>query len=99
MVEFSIPGNDSLNVGFGDSGTQPRKFYLRENQTVDVGFLKLYLSTQCVDFSGVVQKSPFVPQERAEKEVQRERKETWDAILIPVIQRKGTLSMGNLSLG
>ena len=75
MVEFSLPGQGVLNIGFGDSGSGPRTFYLRENETVDVGFLKLYLTTQYVNFSGLVQKSPFEPAERAEKQVQKERKD------------------------
>ena len=76
MVEFSLPGQGVWNIGSGDSGSGPRTFYLRENEAVDVGFLKLYLTTQCVNFSGLVQKSPFKPAERAEK-ASPERKERY----------------------
>ena len=46
-------------MGYGDSGTVPQTFYLRKEQNVDVGILKLFLSREQVDFSDVVQSSPF----------------------------------------
>lgn len=67
----------------------PHAYRLGNNQTVDVAFVKLYLSTKGVKFSGVVQESPFLRKEHAKKrEAQREITDTWDAIVIPVIQRK-----------
>lgn len=69
----------------------PHAYRLDDNQTIDVAFVKFYLSTKCVNFWGVVQESPFLRKEHAEKEdVQREIMDTWDAIVIPVVQRKGT---------
>ncbi|KJA24870.1 hypothetical protein HYPSUDRAFT_38216 [Hypholoma sublateritium FD-334 SS-4] len=86
-------GKGFLSIGFGDSGTAPRRFSLKEKQKVDVGFLKLYLSTRYVDFSGVAQKSPFQidGKPRAQEAVPRETIELWDAIIIPVVLERGDL--------
>lgn len=46
-------------MGHGDSGTDSHTFRLRENQNVDVGILKLFLSKERVDVSDVAQPSPF----------------------------------------
>ncbi|KAH7923100.1 hypothetical protein BV22DRAFT_1130887 [Leucogyrophana mollusca] len=56
VADLSVLGKRSLPIGFGDSGTIPFIPYFREpNQTLDVGFFKIFLSTQEVDLSDVVQ--------------------------------------------
>ncbi|KAG6906654.1 hypothetical protein DXG01_012740 [Tephrocybe rancida] len=85
QVDFSLPANGSLAVGFGDGGWPARTYYLRENQSVDVGFLKLYVSTKYVDYSSIVQSTPF-HRHRAGT-VHSKGKELWDALTIPIIQR------------
>ncbi|KAG6906651.1 hypothetical protein DXG01_012737 [Tephrocybe rancida] len=89
QVDFSLPANRSLTIGFGDSGWPARTYYLRENQSVDVGFLILYVSTKYVDYSGIVQNTPF-HRHRAGF-FPSKSKELWDALVIPIIQRKGTV--------
>ncbi|KIK68739.1 hypothetical protein GYMLUDRAFT_1008897 [Collybiopsis luxurians FD-317 M1] len=86
IADFSIPAHGSLTIGYGDSGTAPHEYFLRDNQNVDVGFLKLYLSTQYVDYSGIAQVSPF-EQHRAGKPVTKQRL-LWDTITIPMVQQK-----------
>ena len=46
-------------MGYGDSGSVPHSFYLREGQNIDVGILKLFLSRNQVNLSHVSQLSPF----------------------------------------
>jgi len=61
IVEPPLEGKGYLTVGYGDSGSVPHKFFLREGQKVDVGILKLFLSRKQVDLSHVAQSSPFSP--------------------------------------
>jgi hypothetical protein len=81
-------------VGFGDSGTIPHTFLLRDKQDVDVGILKLFLSQKQVDFSEVAQLTPFVPiGARYTVPTTSIAKPTklrlqWDTILVPVVQRR-----------
>ncbi|KAK0440552.1 caspase domain-containing protein [Armillaria borealis] len=58
-ADVSLPPQESLTIGYGASGTVPHMYTLREGQNVDVGFLKLFLSTEYIDLSGIVQGSPF----------------------------------------
>ena len=46
-------------MGYGDPGSVPHIFFLREEQNVDVGILKLFLSQEQVNLSHVAQSSPF----------------------------------------
>ncbi len=48
-----------MTVGYGASGTVAKRYAPRPGQDVDVGFLKLFVTTKYVDLSGIVQKSPF----------------------------------------
>ncbi|THV02695.1 hypothetical protein K435DRAFT_792310 [Dendrothele bispora CBS 962.96] len=94
-ADISIPPNGSLSIGYGDSGTSPYTYFLRNNQNVDVGFLKLFLSTQHVDYSGIFQTSPFDYKHRASQQKIKKR-DFWDTIKIPMIQQKG---YGGVSFG
>ncbi|KJA24871.1 hypothetical protein HYPSUDRAFT_38219 [Hypholoma sublateritium FD-334 SS-4] len=86
-ADFSLPANGFLNVGFGDSETAPRRFYLRKNQSVDIGFLKLYLSSKYVDYSGISQGSPFSPDRRMlPRGLRQKERHCWNALTIPMIQ-------------
>ncbi|KAF8154782.1 caspase domain-containing protein [Crassisporium funariophilum] len=86
-----IPG--SLTLGYGSSGVQPYQFYLDEDEVLDVGFLKLFLTTTPVDFSHVAQSSPFVDDdERWDRGMwQRDNSDAqslWDTMLVAVVQRR-----------
>ena len=61
IVEPPLEGKGYLTVGYGDSGSVPHSFFLREGQKVDVGILKLFLSRKQVDLSHIAQSSPFAP--------------------------------------
>ena len=88
-------------MGYADSESSPRTFFLREGQDVDVGILKLFLTREHVDLSDVVQSSPFKEEEkpigaRSQDEVDLKARFKakmpvrllWDTSLIPVVQRR-----------
>lgn len=55
---------------------------------VEVGFVKLFFSTAPVDLSGVPQKSPFKGGRRGGDRVDIPAVETWDSIVVAIVQRK-----------
>ncbi|KZV67988.1 hypothetical protein PENSPDRAFT_754512 [Peniophora sp. CONT] len=55
----SLPKNGELTIGFGAGGGQPFKYYLHPDQKTDLGIIKIFLSTEPIDLSGILQKSPF----------------------------------------
>ena len=95
IVDPPLKGHQSLPVGYGDfeflpagygeSVTIPRTFFLREGQDVEVGILKLFLTREQVDFSNIIQSSPFdyIYTTKVDLPVR-----LWDSILIPVVQRR-----------
>ncbi|EIM89413.1 uncharacterized protein STEHIDRAFT_109599 [Stereum hirsutum FP-91666 SS1] len=54
-----LPANSTLTPGYGASGTPPHLYFLRLNQDLDIGYIKLFLNTRYVDLSHIEQKSPF----------------------------------------
>ena len=48
-----------LTVGYRSGGAKGFKFRLCDGQDVDVGFLKLFLTTDYIDYSKLSQTSPF----------------------------------------
>ena len=90
-----LQGNGYLTVGYGDSGSVPYKFFLREGQNVDVGILKLFLSRKQVNLSHIAQPSPFqvVPTGSRGTVPTVVPEPTnlplpWDTVEIPVVQRR-----------
>ena len=97
IVDLPLKGHQNLPVGFGDSGTVPHTFFLREGQNVDVGILKLFLSRKPMDLSDVVQSSPFdsigarsdyTTASQVKMKRPTKLRFLWDTILIPVVQRR-----------
>jgi hypothetical protein len=73
-------------------GTVPHTFFLRKDQNVDVGILKLFLSREHVDLSDVTQSTAFVPI-GARYIVPDNLKPTklhflWDTVLVPLVQQR-----------
>ncbi|KAK0462864.1 caspase domain-containing protein [Desarmillaria tabescens] len=81
LVDEPLPAEGSLTIGYGSGGERPREYYLRENQDVDIGFLKLLVSTEYVDYFEV--ETVFTVPPRPSPPA------LWDTILITVVQRKG----------
>jgi len=81
-------GPGSLSIGYGSGGSVPLSYYMRDGQDVDVGFLKLFLTTQPVDYSNIPQSSPFNSDERANAPPKARPAFIWDTILIAIVQRR-----------
>jgi hypothetical protein len=65
---------------------------MRDGQDVDVGFLKLFLTTQPVDYSTIPQTSPFGLNNRgASMSYSPKPPFIWDTILVAVVQRRALL--------
>lgn len=58
-----LPRRSKLTIGFGDGGATPWQFHLNDDEEMDIGFLKLFLTTSPADFSSVAQ-DPFGPMRR-----------------------------------
>ncbi|KAG6918442.1 hypothetical protein DXG01_014623 [Tephrocybe rancida] len=86
--EFCLPANGSLSIGFGDSPWEPRTYYLREGQSMDVGFLRLYITKTYIDYSDIVQNSPFGRNPLRSNTIQPKESAFGDALTIPIIQRR-----------
>ncbi|KAL0066448.1 hypothetical protein AAF712_006490 [Marasmius tenuissimus] len=93
VTDPSLPVGGSLEIGWGDSGTVPYRYGLRKGQTIDVGFLKLYVSAEYIDFSQVVQRSQFTP-ERQGFRVEAKPRPLWDSMLVNIIQRDSNVTQG-----
>ncbi len=87
-ADASLPPYGSLTIGYGASGTVPHMYTLRKGQDVDVGFLKLFFSTEYMDLSGVVQRSPF---EDVRQDLPPPKKKIylWHTMCVAVVQTKG----------
>lgn len=97
-VDPSIGPNGKLTIGYGSSGWRPQCFHPREGRPVDVGFLKLFVSTQWVDFSDIEQASPFdgYPRGRTSHSQPYISPNTpWDSISVPVVQRSAPATSRN----
>ncbi|KAK0452945.1 uncharacterized protein EV420DRAFT_1557705 [Desarmillaria tabescens] len=60
-VDVSLPPEESLTIGYGASGTVPHTYTLRVGQAVDVGFLKVFYSTEgspFIEFRGGARTAP-----------------------------------------
>ncbi|KAH7917730.1 hypothetical protein BV22DRAFT_1135169 [Leucogyrophana mollusca] len=88
IVDPSMLGKRTLPIGFGDSGTEPRKLYFRDpNQTLDVGFFKIFISTEAINLSHIPQRSPF-NKDRPPVPAPKKLPPIWHTIQIPVRLRR-----------
>lgn len=95
-----LRAGDSLNIGYGSGGAPPFQYFLRKGQNIDLGFLKLFLTSTYVDLSSIVQESPFgggggdVRKILEDKTVvQMPLHSTWDQVMIAVVQKRASLPM------
>ncbi|KIM25361.1 hypothetical protein M408DRAFT_315703, partial [Serendipita vermifera MAFF 305830] len=87
-VDPLLPRRESLAIGYGAGGGRPFKFFLPNNQDVDVGFIKIFLSSRRVDLSSIPQVSPFDRHRGGPDGVQSKPPGLWSTILITSIQRR-----------
>jgi len=88
-VDPPLKERGTLSIGYGSGGAAPFTCYIEEGQNVDVGFFKLFLTTEYVDFSNVAQVAPFRAGGRAGHRVKPKNQPLWDTILVPFVQRRG----------
>ncbi|TFY66007.1 hypothetical protein EVG20_g5083 [Dentipellis fragilis] len=89
-VDAPLKAQQSLTIGYGAGGAAPYEYYLEDGQDIDVGFLKLFISTEPVDLSHVPQPSPFTDG-RGGKPSTVKTEPVWDTILVPIIQHRDPL--------
>ena len=92
-VDPPLKAKRHLTVGYGDSGSAPYTFFLREGQNIDVGILKMFLSRKQVNLSHVAQSSPFTSRRGTAEYTPPNDRPTdiplpWDTVEIPVVQRR-----------
>ncbi|KAH9834619.1 caspase domain-containing protein [Rhodofomes roseus] len=87
-VDPPLEPNGTLPIGYGSAGAAPYNYYLWKDQQLDVGFLKLFLSTEYVDLLHVAQGSPFHGDYRGARMVPSlSRALLWDTSLVTIVQR------------
>ncbi|KAF5338125.1 hypothetical protein D9758_015374 [Tetrapyrgos nigripes] len=78
-----------LDIGYGSGGSRPQSFYLPPDMTADVSYLKVFVTTQFVDFSDIEKLSPFEPGRKSmPNRLGQSQPEMWDALLVPIIQSR-----------
>ncbi|KZV62922.1 hypothetical protein PENSPDRAFT_692082 [Peniophora sp. CONT] len=88
-AEPSLQPQSILKIGYGAGGGLPYTFFVREDQDADVGFIKLFVTTDPVDLSNIEQSSPFRRSPSRGKRTQIEDANVGlDAFLITIVQRK-----------
>ena len=92
-VDSPLPSKGSLTLGYGVGNSDAFNYVLRGGQDVDVGFLKLFLTTEQVDLSNIPQLSPFTRDNRAQVHAPliATTASIWDTILVTVVQRREPL--------
>ncbi|KAF9479227.1 hypothetical protein BDN70DRAFT_878993 [Pholiota conissans] len=83
------PRGGSLDIGFGSAGYHPLCFKVANGLDIDIGFLKIYLSTHSVSLGYIPQSSPFSSETtRARKDYESKGKQAWTNIVVPIILRR-----------
>ena len=97
-AEPSLPAKGCLTIGYGDGGGRPFTYFLRPRQEMDVGFIKIFVSTKYVDLSSVEQNSPFESgMPRGNGPIPGwDPEDAWDTICIAVNQHKPQSSVSGL---
>ncbi|KAK0452944.1 uncharacterized protein EV420DRAFT_1481938 [Desarmillaria tabescens] len=93
----SLNPKESLTIGYGDNGTFPHKFTVRNGQDVDVGFLKLFFSTEYTDLSDIAQTSPFEAA-RENGPVLEKKRYLLDTMCVALVSEKGRGYLAMLEL-
>jgi len=99
-IDPPLPAGGSLTIGYGSGSVAPFTYFLRDGQNVDVGFLKLFLSTEPVDLSHLIQRSPFeFDLARSDMAYGEEKSDKtmcqWETVLLTIIQRRSSPAAPN----
>jgi hypothetical protein len=94
------PNGGVLTIGYGTGGDQPWSHYVRDEDTLnrgkvlqdeqdlDVGVFKLFLTTKYADLSYIEQMSPFLEEERIDKKMKWGEIDCWDIVSLFVSVRR-----------
>ncbi|KAI0030187.1 caspase domain-containing protein [Vararia minispora EC-137] len=85
----SLPGKGMLPIGYGDGGGRPYNYTLSPGEDIELGFLKIFISTQFVDLREIRQSSPLNGERVANENVPSPAP-VWDTITIAIVQRRKT---------
>jgi hypothetical protein len=80
----------ALRVGYGEGGVRPRVFNVKERQEIDVGYLRLFVSTDYADWTQIEQLTPFGATRGSTPGKSELAVHGWSAITIPVIAFRGS---------
>ena len=89
IVDPPLRPRSTLTIGYGATGGVPLAFELRGSQ-VDIGFLKLFLTTTQTDFGSLAQGSPFgstrapLPKNDVMKKLQT--MDLWGTVMVTIVQ-------------
>ena len=92
-AEAPLRRNSKLDIGFGSGRDTPRKFVLNGSDDVEMGYLKLFLSTSPASLDFMVQDSPFESKRtkwglRGFVESPNQPNELWGTKTVRMIQRR-----------
>ena len=92
LVDSPLPAGRFLTVGYGTGGSVPFAFHLRDGKDIDVGFLKLFMTTSPIEFGSLEQPSPFQKNRSPLSKTDtiqklRELSEDWATDVTAIIQR------------
>ncbi|PVG04720.1 hypothetical protein CPB86DRAFT_746755 [Serendipita vermifera] len=93
-VDPSIEPKGSLSIGYGSSGAEPYGYVVSGDADKEVGFLKVFISSEKVDLSGIPQASPFSEDERrpgntrGARQRPKEPQSFWYSETIPIVIRE-----------
>ncbi|KAF9474959.1 hypothetical protein BDN70DRAFT_884283 [Pholiota conissans] len=90
VSDIPLKKGGRLCIGFGPAGYEPKTFQIKDKLDLDIGFLKIYLSTKFVDLSYLQQPTPFVVT-RAISSFVRPTQLIWTNIVVPVILRRKSI--------
>jgi hypothetical protein len=79
---------ENLPLGFETGSAPARTYYVGQGADVEIGFLKLFITTQNVDLSDLEQESPFEPVNRGSKDEPWVAVPLWDTCIITLVLRR-----------
>ncbi|KAK0452928.1 uncharacterized protein EV420DRAFT_1697654 [Desarmillaria tabescens] len=83
-----LPPEESLSIGYGSKDWERSWcFSVIEGQDVDVGFLKLFFSIEYLDWSAIIQESPFEGHRQSAPPPMRKIPSLCHTMCIPIVQK------------
>jgi hypothetical protein len=91
QLDCPLSKEQSLSLGFGDGGTPPLTYRLPPGVNLNIGFLKLFVTTSPAVFGTISQMSPFgVPRGSVPRSIiinALAKQEIWDSDIVTIVLR------------